>query len=79
MSFVADHADADSGIDTEYTISVKPRRIDGYVRWLVTVAALRGSSRREEILSKHEVPFLYPNAVDVIRKAIDSEGRARFA
>ncbi len=70
--------DDDDRADTEYAINVKPRRVEGDVRWHVKVVAIRDQSK-SDVLVERDVPFLYPNAIETIRKAIDSEGRPRFA
>jgi hypothetical protein len=61
----------------EYHISLTPVKVEGYTQWHVNITALRGGSDRA-VLTDTSVPFLYPNAVDLIRKIIGHEGSPRF-
>ena len=79
MSTNAQPPDETAFLNTEYKISLKPHRIDGYVQWQVEVTAVRPCSHRPEVLMKQNVPYLYPNAVEVIQRVINNEQRARYA
>ena len=61
----------------EFHISLTPVKVDGYTQWHVNIKAQRSDSDCA-VLVNTSVPFLYPNAVDVIREIISHQDGPRF-